>query len=132
MLTFVLDNLAAIGLGIGFVSALTLAFSLAPLLRSLKFVTECLALSMETVVGQGDVVQFTGIDRNLERASRRAWQRMLAGSILLAASFACQGAALYVHRATTPPQANSHPPAQSSSPTQHNCHTNSAATKTPH
>lgn len=102
MITFVLGNLTVIGLGLGFLSAVLLSVGISPLLRSLRFVAECHALSIETMMRRGDVIQFTGIEQNLEKAARKANRRLRLGFVMLAASFVCQGASLYLQPVATP------------------------------
>ena len=91
-------TISEIGLVIGLVGALILAFSLRRVLGALILACTALDLTVETLCGREDIVQVAGLDRHLDRGMRSAKARTMIGTVFLAAGYGLQLADSVIQR----------------------------------
>lgn len=81
---------------LGLVGGVILAFSLNRILFEVRFSIEKLATSIESVVSNGDVYIFRGLDERLKTANRISNSWVRAGIYCLAASAVLAAWSIYV------------------------------------
>jgi len=85
-----------VGLILGLLGSAILAWSLGPLLSMLATAVNAHELSISSIASKGDAVVFTGFDKQLERATKRAGFWTVLGFATLVVSFALQAIGLWL------------------------------------
>src|ERR1700693_888996 len=91
--------LNTVGLALGLLGSVILAFSLNGVLSEIALAINFIDTALEGMLSsQGDILRARGLQRRLDRATRKSSRWTIVGLIMLAAAFGLQLIALYAQK----------------------------------